>query len=152
MPKGGLRRKLSVNGTQIARFPSRRIWSPTPDKNLAARKRYTETRREGALTDKEKSQVHAWKMVPGRTYVIDLEGDAFDAFLALEDAAGKLLAENDDISPDNRNSRLVFTAKADGSYRIVATSFQEAGTGPYFTPRRAPFSARELVHLRADPP
>jgi serine/threonine protein kinase len=89
------------------------------------------TRREGALTDKEKNQVHAWKLVAGRTYVIDLESDAFDAFLRLEDPAGKLLAENDDISPTNQNSRLVFTPKADGSYRIVATSFQEAGTGPY---------------------
>jgi hypothetical protein len=70
-------------------------------------------------------------MVAGRTYAIDLESDAFDAFLRLEDAAGTLLAENDDISSDNLNSRLVFTAPKDEVYRIVATSFQQAGTGPY---------------------
>jgi serine/threonine protein kinase/Tfp pilus assembly protein PilF len=107
------------------------LWADVAGVLKEARKRYSETRREGVLTDKEKSQVHPWKMVAGRTYVIDLESDAFDAFLRLEDAAGKLLAENDDISPDNQNSRLFFTPKADGSYRIVATSFQEAGTGPY---------------------
>jgi serine/threonine protein kinase/tetratricopeptide (TPR) repeat protein len=107
------------------------VWTDVAGLLKEARKRYTESRREGALTDKEKSQVHPWKMVAGRTYVIDLESDAFDAFLRLEDPAGKLLAENDDISPDNQNSRLVFTPKADGSYRIVATSFQQVGTGPY---------------------
>jgi hypothetical protein len=69
-------------------------------------------------------------MVADRTYVIELESAAFDAFLRLEDATGKLLAENDD-SPCNQNSRLDFVPKTDGSYRIVATSLQEAGTGPY---------------------
>jgi hypothetical protein len=113
------------------RKPWQALWADVAGLVKEARMHYTETRREGALTDKEKSQVHAWKMVAGRTYVIDLESAAFDAFLRLEDAAGKLLAENDDISPTNQNSRLVFTPKTDGSYRIVATSFQEAGTGPY---------------------
>ncbi len=51
--------------------------------------------------------------------------------MKLEDPHGKLLAENDDISPDNQNSRLIFNAPRDGSYRIVATSFEQAGRGPY---------------------
>ena len=45
---------------------------------------------------------------------------------------GKLLAEYDDIVPDqNLNSRVVFTAKEDGTYRIVATSFEQQGVGSY---------------------
>jgi tetratricopeptide (TPR) repeat protein len=107
------------------------LWADVAGLVKEARMQFPGTRREGALTDKEKSQVHAWKLVAGRTYVIDLESDAFDAFLRLEDATGKMLAQNDDISPINQNSRLIFTPKADGGYRIVATSFQEAGTGPY---------------------
>jgi serine protease Do len=70
-------------------------------------------------------------MSAGRTYVIDLESAQFDAYLRLEDPKGKVLAENDDISPDNQNSRIVFTAPADGTYRLVATSFQQRGTGSY---------------------
>jgi hypothetical protein len=43
---------------------------------------------------------------------------------------GKTLAENDDIVPNvNLNSRLHFTAPADGTYRLVATSFQQRGQG-----------------------
>ena len=41
------------------------------------------------------------------------------------------MAENDDISPTNLNSRVFFTPRIDGSYRIVATSFQQGGTGVY---------------------
>lgn len=66
------------------------------------------------------------------TYVLDLESPAFDAFLILEDAAGKKLSEHDDITPGvNTNSRLIFEAPADGVYRIVATSFEQRGAGAY---------------------
>jgi len=42
-----------------------------------------------------------------------------------------VLAENDDISPQNLNSRIIFPCKEDGNYRIVATSYQQAGRGAY---------------------
>ena len=45
--------------------------------------------------------------------------------------SSKLLAENDTVGPDNRNARLLFTAPADGSYRLVAASRQPRGTGSY---------------------
>lgn len=51
--------------------------------------------------------------------------------MRITNSTGKLLAENDDISPNNLNSRLIFTPKEAGTYRIMATSFQEAGTGTY---------------------
>jgi hypothetical protein len=71
-------------------------------------------------------------MVAGRIYIIDMESTAFDTFLKLQDPAGKPLAENDDIEPGvNLNSRLSFTAPADGVYRIITTSFEQAGVGRY---------------------
>ena len=85
----------------------------------------------GALTAKEREQVHEVKLQAGQTYVIDLESKQFDTYLKMQDAKGKLLAENDDISPENQNSRLLFTAPADGTYRLVATSFGGMGTGAY---------------------
>jgi hypothetical protein len=60
-----------------------------------------------------------------------MESKGFDTFLKLFDAQGKLLAENDDISPTNLNSRIVFTPQQDGTYRILATSFMQRGQGPY---------------------
>ena len=41
------------------------------------------------------------------------------------------LAENDDISKDNLNSRISFTPLADGTYRLIATSYQQRGVGDY---------------------
>ena len=51
--------------------------------------------------------------------------------ITLLDPKGKVLAENDDVAPDNLNSRLVFTAPKAALYRIVATSFQQRGQGAY---------------------
>ena len=35
------------------------------------------------------------------------------------------------VQPGILNSRIIFPCKQDGSYRIVATSFQQAGRGAY---------------------
>jgi hypothetical protein len=56
----------------------------------------------------------------------------FDTNLRLDDAQGKVLAENDDIEDGvNTNSRLLFTARQDGGYRIVAAAFEGRGAGAY---------------------
>ena len=38
---------------------------------------------------------------------------------------------------ENLNSRLLFTAPADGTYRLVATSFEGMGIGTYYLTVRA---------------
>ena len=97
-----------------------------------AQSRFIQTRHEGALSDLVKSRAHELKMLKAKTYLLNLESSDFDTFLILEDAAGKKLAENDDIVPGvNLNSRLLFEAPADGLYRIVATSFEQRGAGAY---------------------
>jgi predicted N-formylglutamate amidohydrolase len=70
-------------------------------------------------------------LTAGKTYVIDLQRPQFDTFLRLETVQGRVLAENDDISKDNRNSRIIFRPQETASYRIVATSFQQRGVGSY---------------------
>jgi hypothetical protein len=70
-------------------------------------------------------------MTAGKTYMLDMFSAEFDTYLRLEDGKGKLLAENDDISPENLNSRIIFNCKKDGTYRIVATSFQQVGRGAF---------------------
>ena len=70
-------------------------------------------------------------MSAGNTYVMDMTSKDFDTYLRLETAQRKVLAENDDIAPDNLNSRIIFAPKEDGLYRIVATSYQQLGTGAY---------------------
>lgn len=67
------------------------------------------------------------RLSAGRTYVIDLKTDQFDAYLRLENSAGKELASDDD-GGDGHNARIVFAPSRDDTYRIIATSF-EPGVG-----------------------
>jgi hypothetical protein len=71
---------------------------------------------------KKHCRIYDVKMNGGKTYVIDLMSKQFDAFLRLEDAAGKQLAQDDDSGGGN-DARIRFKAPASGVYRIIATSF-----------------------------
>jgi tetratricopeptide (TPR) repeat protein len=106
-------------------------WSAveTLRKNVAMS--YNEETRKGALSAMGGEQAHELKMTAGTTYSIDMISTQFDTYLRVEDAKKKMLAENDDIAPNDLNSRIVFTAREDGVYRIIATSFQQRGRGAY---------------------
>jgi hypothetical protein len=87
-------------------------------------------------------KVHEKKMKSGEGYQIDLVSRQFDAFLRLEDSAGKQLAEDDD-SGGLTNARIVFKAPKDGTYRIIATSFD--GKSGEYTLTVKPASASTLA-------
>jgi hypothetical protein len=71
-------------------------------------------------------KVYTVSLKGGKTYRIDLMSNQFDSYLRLEDAAGNPLAEDDD-SGGNFNSLLLFPCPRDGTYRLVATTFEPAG-------------------------
>jgi serine/threonine protein kinase/Tfp pilus assembly protein PilF len=126
------------DGKSLAEFPDaerkawQELWTSVAKLLNEAHGRFNETRMPGMLTAQQKSSVHEQTLVAGRTYVIELESSAFDAFLKLQDASGKLLDENDDIEPGViQNARMIFTPPSDSGYRIIATSFEQAGIGPY---------------------
>jgi serine protease Do len=75
-------------------------------------------------------QAHLFKLTAGASYAIDLESTAFDAFLRLEDLAGKQLAQDDD-SAGNLNSRIEYRALSDISIRIIVTTAEMGHTGVY---------------------
>lgn len=76
------------------------------------------------------TKVFEMKWVAGSTYVVDLASPHFDTYLVLEDAAGKRLAQNDDFG-GTLNSRLVFTAPATGTYRVIASALGDRGQGSF---------------------
>ncbi len=79
---------------------------------------------------KHPQHVHTVKMKAGQMYQIDLVSKAFDAYLRVEDASGKELAQNDDRGAGTLDSRIYFKVPKDGTYRLIATSF-DGKTGPY---------------------
>jgi Caspase domain/Bacterial pre-peptidase C-terminal domain len=75
-------------------------------------------------------KVYLVKMEAKREYTINLKSKDFDAYLRLEDDAGKQVASDDDGGGD-RNALIRFTAPATGTYRIIATTFGERTMGAF---------------------
>jgi hypothetical protein len=108
------------------------VWcqeSKNDDKGLRVEGKLSPDDAKDKVVTKSPHQVHVMKMKAGQTYQIDLVSKAFDAFLRVEDESGKELASDDDGGgfPD---ARLYFKAPEDGSYRLIATSF-DGKAGPY---------------------
>jgi hypothetical protein len=75
-------------------------------------------------------QIFKVKLTEGRSYQIDMRSKDLDAYLRLEDADGKQLAQDDD-SGGNLNARIRFKCPRDGTYRIIATTYRSGAVGAY---------------------
>jgi serine/threonine protein kinase/Flp pilus assembly protein TadD len=115
----------------------RKLWSDVDKLVKQVLAGITMTSLSGNLTANDSRQARALKLETGKTYVFDMHSADFDAYLKLEDDKGKVLAENDDVFPGNLDARIVFTPVEDGTFRIVATSLGERGTGAYTLTIRA---------------
>jgi serine/threonine protein kinase/tetratricopeptide (TPR) repeat protein len=82
------------------------------------------------MTERSHLKVHAVELEAGQPYLIDLKG-TFDTFLRIEDSNRQPLLFNDDLRPDDLNSRLVFTPTRTDTYRLVVTSYRPGDTGAY---------------------
>ena len=75
------------------------------------------------------AHVYLVKLKAGKSYTIDMESNEIDSYLRLEDEKGKELAKDDD-GGDKLNARIIYRATADGTFRVIATTFV-GGAGPY---------------------
>jgi len=88
-----------------------------------------------SLTDarlSDNSVYQAWTYIGtrGERIEVDVTSTSFDAYAVLEDAAGKVLARDDD-SGGGTNARILFTVPAAGAYRIIANTYRQGSYGPY---------------------
>jgi hypothetical protein len=118
------------------------FWRAATRLEETARQSYTQSEFLGRLSRKQRERSFPVEMKAGKTYVIEMTSPQFDTYLRLEDGEGNVVDENDDISKDNLNSRKTNTAPADGSYRVLATSYQQRGAGSYTLTIRG-FAARK---------
>lgn len=84
----------------------------------------------GTLNSKTHEIEYSVELLEGKTYCIELTS-AFDTVLRLTSQQGDLICENDDILPNNRNSRVLIRPEETYTYRLVATSFERKGSGPF---------------------
>jgi hypothetical protein len=85
------------------------------------------------------AKVYPVRLKGGAKYRIDMVSNDLDAFLILQDSAGKQLAFDDD-GGGNLNAKLVFTPPADGTYKVCAASLRLVGA---FTLTVAPEGAAQ---------
>ena len=67
----------------------------------------------------------------GDSFVITLESQDFDTFLAVMDKDGKIIQQNDDVSDRSSNSRLKVTLPYDGTFNVIVNAYDEGGKGKY---------------------
>ena len=67
----------------------------------------------------------------GESFTISLESEEFDPFVALIDAKGNIVEQNDDINEENSNSRIRVTIPEDGVYNVIVNAYDEGGSGQY---------------------
>lgn len=75
-------------------------------------------------------KVYTGFLQAGKSYVFELKSVSFDPFLRLETSGGVPLAADDD-SGFGLNSKIKFTPKFSGTYRVIVTTFKADATGPY---------------------
>lgn len=74
------------------------------------------------------------KLNQGDVYVVDLYSDDFDPYLIVREDrdASDFQLENDDIgSGDMTRAHVIFQAPRAGTYRVIATTFEEGESGRY---------------------
>jgi subtilisin len=78
---------------------------------------------------------YSFSGIAGQPIIISQSSTVFDTYLYLYNSSGQLIAENDDISGQNTNSRIpatgTFNLPATGNYTIVASSFNSFTQGRY---------------------
>ena len=67
----------------------------------------------------------------GESFTIALESSEFDAFVALVDAQGNIVEQNDDISEEDSNARIRVTIPENGVYNVIVNAYNKGGTGQY---------------------
>jgi S1-C subfamily serine protease len=74
---------------------------------------------------------YAFEGQAGQTVTITLESEEFDTYVILVGADGSAVAQNDDASEGNSNSRLRVRLPYSGRYQIIVNSYDKTGLGRY---------------------
>jgi len=86
------------------------------------------------------------ELIEGQAVELTMTSDDFDTYLMVQPPEGDSI-ENDDVSPSDFNSRLVFVAPKTGTYTVVATSSMADEAGTYHV--RARIESTALIDREA---
>ena len=67
----------------------------------------------------------------GQSITVSMESSDFDTYVIVVDASERVIAQNDDATPENTNSTVTVTLPENGTYRIIANSYDRSGRGSF---------------------
>ena len=82
-------------------------------------------------SDKSFYDTYAFSGNAGQSVTISIESADFDTYVMLIDPEYKQIAENDDISQENRNSAITIELPKNGTYVVIVNSVDASGKGNY---------------------
>src|SRR3954470_17844455 len=85
---------------------------------------------DATLSSGEYNDAYTIQGRAGQRLVIRLSSSAFDAYLLMRGPAD-FSQDNDDAAQGNNDAQLDVRLPADGTYRIVATSYRKGESGDY---------------------
>jgi serine protease Do len=86
---------------------------------------------DNRFQDNSYFQSYIFEGKKGQKISIQMNSTEVDPFLIMMNSAGKVMAQNDDIAPNNFNARIVGTLPEDDIYTIIAGSFGASELGAY---------------------
>lgn len=76
-------------------------------------------------------EVYTFEGRRGQTVTITMSSSEFDTYLILLDEDNEKIAENDDISDSDTNSEIRITLPANGTYQVIANTYDSSGQGRF---------------------
>lgn len=95
-------------------------------------------RGDQTISSGEFSDFYTFEGRRGERVIFDMASAEFDTYLSLQFPGGGQEDNDDRAGGDNTDSRLVVTLPEDGTYRLMATSYQRGETGAYTLTMSAP--------------
>ncbi|MEL6814068.1 MAG: PPC domain-containing protein [Cyanobacteria bacterium J06598_3] len=83
------------------------------------------------LTDESLFDRHSFVGAAGQSVTVSLRSNDFDPYVILLDGSNRKIGESDDISEDDINARLTVTLPDNGTYSVLANSYDDVGLGDY---------------------
>ncbi|MBD3881192.1 PPC domain-containing protein [Phormidium tenue FACHB-886] len=76
-------------------------------------------------------EVYTFKRRRGQFVTITMSSNEFDTYLIFLDEDNEKIAENDHISDSDTNSEIRITLPANGTYQVIANTYDSSGQGRF---------------------
>ncbi|RMD70868.1 MAG: hypothetical protein D6822_03550, partial [Cyanobacteria bacterium J149] len=130
-PQNPPRTEHNTNTTSSGEEEKSDLTTATAPRNVLLREGILEDGDTTIASDGSLYDSYSLEGKAGESFIVSVESKEFDTFLAVSDADGNIIEQNDDMDDKNSNSRLRLVLPKDGTYQIIINSYDKEGRGKY---------------------